>query len=211
MFPQEIFEDFLSGQEISNSNMDEENEESLSVTESLALIRKRLNKLESDNLKMKSLEKVKMESLENALTLSSADMFNYSDFKDKVDTDMEILRKDLIRFISRLARKDKDEGIDEHQNQNRAIDTFSFIMIAPFSIPALVGWIVFFVQMTSFYISVTNDLFVQKRDDFFQNPPPIKIITLGVDPLMHISQGLSLFILLMVQESLWETLPRNQY
>ena len=93
------------------------------------MIRKRLNKLESGNLKRKYLENAKMKSLENALTLSSTDMFNYSDFKDKVDT-----------------------------------------MTTPFSIPALVGWI-FFVQMTAFFISVTNDLFVQKRDDFFSESP----------------------------------------
>ena len=184
----------------SKEHRNEENEHSLSKNQFLDLIVKRLDEFESS--------KTKLKSIEDSLTLASAEKFDYSNFKEKYGKEMEILRKDLFQLRSRVFRKDENEQVDQLYHLNRAIDAFSFIMIKPFSFPALMAWIIFFVQMSAFFISVTNEVFVGMKDNYFLKAPPLRIIPLGVDPVMHISQGLSLFILIMVQESLWEAVTQ---
>jgi len=87
-----------------------------------------------------------------------------------------------------------------------ASDTFAFIMMDPISLPAFVSWFIFLVQFVSLILLVVSDLYLDRHEasNEYKNKPLFNIPK-GVDPTVHAGQGLAIFLVILVQGSLWES------
>lgn len=119
------------------------------------------------------------------------------------DREIEHLREDLYRLRD-LAISEQKRNLDRETDYMDCVsDAFSFIMIRPLSIQALAAWFIFLLQMSSFFLSVEADLFNPPPDHGFLKKPPLNL-PVGVGPFVHSGQGISLFLIVLVQEALWE-------
>ena len=117
--------------------------------------------------------------------------------------EIEHLREDFYRLKDLVLFEEK-RGLDlENEDMDFAADAFSFIMIRPWSFQAYTAWFMFFLEVGAFFLSVEADLFESLRDTGFSKSPPLNL-PVGVGPFVHASQGIALFLIVLVQESLWE-------
>ncbi len=119
------------------------------------------------------------------------------------DDTIERLLEDMYRvkdLVMVAAKRESEE--EENQEMDCVKDAFSFIMVNPWSFPAFTGWFIYLVQISSYFLSIQQN-FERNKDPEFAEDPPFRL-PVGVGPFVHTSQGISIFLMVLVQESLWE-------
>lgn len=115
--------------------------------------------------------------------------------------ELENIRKEVNELKSHTLRKERpDEEDDEIFNTK---DSYSFIMVRPLSFAAFVGIMIFLIQVSSSVLAVSNQ-FLSSDKAPFKNKPFL-IVPRGVDRAVHAGQGIALFLVILVQEGLWES------
>ena len=121
-----------------------------------------------------------------------------------LDAAVEIIREDVQRLKHSMWYDPQYKSNDnENEEMECPADAFSFIMIEPCSTLALSAVVIFFIQIASFFLAIQKNFIITVKDDEFAKSPPFDL-PVGVGPSVHASQGITVFLIVLVQESLWE-------
>ena len=111
-----------------------------------------------------------------------------------------------LRAEVTVARKDqKQSPVEEWDAQSYSDnfrDVFAFIMSQPYSFPACVGWFIFIVQLTCYLLAISKHYIDRFDNTSFLNMPLLDIPK-GVDQTVHVGQGMGIFLIIIINDSLW--------
>ena len=117
---------------------------------------------------------------------------------------IELLNEQIYRFKSIM----NESGLNPKTNPEiETIDTvkdaFSFIMINPWSFPAFAAWFVFCIQISSYMLTISKHYVDRYSNSSFANNPAL-VIPRGVETTVHASQGIVIFLIILVNDALWD-------
>ena len=141
------------------------------------------------------------------------DMFEDASIQRKLDLQcmndqFEKLYAEIYRVKSELtvARKDRKQSPDDEWDalnfSDNFRDVFAFITTQPFSFPAFIAWFIFFVQLTCYLLSISKH-YIDRFDNTSFSKMPLLDIPKGVDQTVHVGQGMSIFLIIIINDSLW--------
>ena len=117
---------------------------------------------------------------------------------NRADSDIEDVRLNMLSF--KASRESEDKKKEDRRRTRSMMDSYSFIMVKPWSIAAVVAWSIFLVQNVSFILVLTNQI----DTDNESNSGTVFGLPKGADVTVHASQGIAIFLIILVQQSLWE-------
>ncbi len=109
-------------------------------------------------------------------------------------------REDIIALKSEVHRKTDLVDVDI---MSLPEDAFSFLMYRPFGLPAIAALLVFVLQMTTYFLAVSNNFILERESDFARIP--FLDIPLGVTNVVHAGQGIAIALIFLVNDGLWES------
>lgn len=133
-------------------------------------------------------------------------MKNESDV-EKFLEEIEGVRLSMNHSQALRARKPPDASEGISYSDTLAEDTYSFIELIPYSLAAALAWSIFFVQLSTYFLSIGEalpasfPLFGSASGDDLQPSTPLNIPR-GNDIKVQMAQAITIFIIPFVQDSL---------
>lgn len=124
----------------------------------------------------------------------------YNSYSNEQLDDKANFREDIIALLSEVNRKDELVEVDI---MSLPEDAFVFLMYKPFGLPAITAFLLFFIQMTTYFLAVSNNFILERESDFAQKP--LLDIPVGVTKVVHAGQGIAIALIFIVNDGLWES------
>jgi len=175
--------------------------ESLPTSHGYALAVKALNADQYFGTLLESVQRIRSEFLKN----KTDDLQIKSSMNSNRD-DTEADRKQFSSFLSDIKR-DQRESDDTGEDLviKNSKDSFTFLMINPLSLAGFIALFVFFVQLVSFFLSVSYlSLNPNATSSFIPNEDTLDLPK-GVEDSVHVAQGIALLLIIMVHQSIWDS------
>ena len=115
----------------------------------------------------------------------------------------EELREEVFNIKAVQFRKSRGTNLDDGEANKDIVDGFTFIMIDPLSTESFIMIVIFFIQITSAFLAISNNYLDSEADNGFLNQSKI-LIPKGVEQVVHVGQGIAIPVVAIVSDQLWE-------